>query len=202
MNPRSSIARAAALLRLGGAGYARRFISSTSGVRLWCATKWRSWPSNRYTKQNWPSQSRRALSAIMSNTGWTSVVERLMTLSTSAVAICCSRASFSSRVSRATSVSGLVELRERTAFGASRRSGFVVLRRCDLADWPPALERRLIAFPEAQDKALQAVRLAHQKWQGCRFERVTQGLANVRFGSKADRSMSALPPKADMDQHG
>jgi len=28
------------------------------------------------------------------------------------------------------------------------------LRRCDLADWPPALERRLIAFPKAQDKAL------------------------------------------------
>jgi len=27
------------------------------------------------------------------------------------------------------------------------------LRRCDLADLPPALERRLIAFPNAQDKA-------------------------------------------------
>jgi len=44
---RSSIARAATLIRLGSAGYARRLISSTSAVRPWCATKWRSWPSNR-----------------------------------------------------------------------------------------------------------------------------------------------------------
>ena len=126
-----------------------------------------------------------------------------MTLSTSAVATCCSCASFSSRASRATSVSGPVELRDRTAIGALRRFGVIVLRRCDLVDLPPALERRLIAFPEAQDKALQAVRLAHQKWQGCRFERVTQGLANVRFGSKADiHPPSAdvrLPPKADIN---
>jgi hypothetical protein len=45
-------------------------------------------------------------------------------------------------------------LRLRLAFGAVRRSGVVVLRRCDLADLPPALERRLIALPKAQDKAL------------------------------------------------
>jgi hypothetical protein len=42
----------------------------------------------------------------------------------------------------------------RTVFDALLRSGVVVLRRCDLADLPPALERRLIAFPKAQDKAL------------------------------------------------
>src|SRR6516164_230383 len=153
-NPRSSIARAAALLRLGGAGYARRFISSTSGVRLWCATKWRSWPSNRYTKQNWPSQSRLALSAIMSNTGWTSVGERLMTLSTSAVATCCSRASFSSRVSRATSVSwpATKEPRAPTDSGALRRFDVTTLWRCDLARSRPALERRLIAFPRLRTR--------------------------------------------------
>ena len=40
------------------------------------------------------------------NTVVKSNVERLMTLSTSAVAVCCSSASFSSRVSRATFVSG------------------------------------------------------------------------------------------------
>src|SRR5262249_28998744 len=41
----------------------------------------------------------------VSSTALRSKVERLITLSTSAVAVCCSRASFSSRVSRATSVS-------------------------------------------------------------------------------------------------
>ena len=90
-----------------------------------------------------------------------------------------------------------------TDSGAPRRFTVAALWRRDLARSPPALERRLIAFPEAQDKALQAVRLAHQKWQGCRFERVTQGLANVRFGSKADiHPPSAdvrLPPKADIN---
>jgi hypothetical protein len=37
--------------------------------------------------------------------------------------------------------------------GALRRLGFA-LWRCDLARSLPALERRLIAFPKAQDKAL------------------------------------------------
>ena len=45
------------------------------------------------------------------------------------------------------------EARLRFAFDALRRFS-VVLRRCDLADLPPALERRLIALPKAQDKAL------------------------------------------------
>ena len=43
--------------------------------------------SNRLTKQYWASHSRAALSAIMSNTGWTSVGDREMTLSTSEVAV-------------------------------------------------------------------------------------------------------------------
>jgi uncharacterized protein len=34
------------------------------------------------------------------------------------------------------------------------RFGVTALWRCDLACSPPALERRLIAFPKAQDKAL------------------------------------------------
>ena len=41
-----------------------------------------------------------------------------------------------------------------SAMRASRRSGFVVLRRRDIAGSLPALERRLIALPKAQDKAL------------------------------------------------
>jgi hypothetical protein len=38
-----------------------------------------------------------------------------------------------------------------TAFGASRSPDVTALRRSDLAGWPPALERRLIAFPKAQN---------------------------------------------------
>jgi hypothetical protein len=58
-------------------------------------------------------------------------------------------------VSRATSVSWLAAegLRRRTAFGASRRFSVTVLRRRVLTGSPPALERRLIAFPKGQDKA-------------------------------------------------
>jgi hypothetical protein len=41
----------------------------------------------------------------------------------------------------------------RIAFGALRRFGVTALWRCDLARLPLALERRLIAFPKAQDKA-------------------------------------------------
>ena len=61
----------------------------------------------------------------------------------------------SSRVSRATSVSwpAADELRRRTAFGALRRFRATVLRRRVLTGSPPALERRLIAFPSAQDEA-------------------------------------------------
>jgi hypothetical protein len=43
--------------------------------------------------------------------------------------------------------------RLRLAFGALRRFGADRLRPC-LGDLPPALERRLIAFPKVQDNAL------------------------------------------------
>ena len=48
-------------------------------------------------------------------------------------------------------LTGSGEPRRRGAFGALRR--FNVLRRCVLAALPPALSRRLIASPEAQDRA-------------------------------------------------
>ena len=69
---------------------------------------------------------------------------------TSEVAACCSCASFSSRVSRATSVSWpeADELLWRPALRVS------ALRLRALASLLLALERRLIAFPKAQDKAL------------------------------------------------
>src|SRR5215469_12805758 len=73
---------------------------------------------------------------------------------TTEVAVSRSNASSRSRVRRASSVSWL------TDSGALRRFGVTALWRCDLAGSPPALERRLIAFPKAQDKALQGVRLA------------------------------------------
>jgi hypothetical protein len=74
--------------------------------------------------------------------------EELMTRNTSAVAFSRSNASSRSRVRRASSVSWP------TDSGALRRFGDTALWRCDLAGLPPALERRLIAFPKAQDKAL------------------------------------------------
>jgi hypothetical protein len=48
-------------------------------------------------------------------------------------------------------------------FGALWRFGVDRLPRRDLAGSPPALERRLIAFPKAQDKALYRVEPAHRK---------------------------------------
>jgi hypothetical protein len=41
-----------------------------------------------------------------------------------------------------------------TIFGALRRFGVAAFWRRGLFDVAPALERRLIAFPKAQDKAL------------------------------------------------
>jgi hypothetical protein len=84
-----------------------------------------------------------ALLATTSSTGWSSVGEVLMILRTSAVAVCCSWASLSSRVSRATSVSWPAgeELRWRTAFRA------FALRLRALASLLLAVERRRIAHP-------------------------------------------------------
>src|SRR6516165_6373699 len=78
-----------------------------------------------------------------SKAGCASVGERAITRSTSDVAVCCSNASLSSRVSRATSVSWpeADELLSRTAFGA------FALRLRALVGLLLALERRRIAHP-------------------------------------------------------
>ena len=88
--------------------------------------------------------------------GFNSPGDVLMMRNTSAEAFSRSSASSRSRLNSATfaSLPATEELRRRTAFGALRRFSVVVLRRCDSVDLPPALERRLIAFPKAQDKAL------------------------------------------------
>src|SRR6516165_2313182 len=70
----------------------------------------------------------------------------------SAVAFCCSRASSRSWVRHAISVSRPVA-RPRT-LGALRRFCTTSLRCRAFVGSPPALERRLIAFLKAQDKAL------------------------------------------------
>src|SRR5262252_6821175 len=80
----------------------------------------------------------------MSNTGWASLGERLMTLSTSAVATCCSRASFNSPASRAASVSWR-EAEELLLWRTAFRVFAVRLRA--LAVLLLALERRRIAHP-------------------------------------------------------
>ena len=104
-------------------------------------------PSQRKILPNFAPQIRAALSNMVANTGCTSPGELEITWSTSDVAVCCSNASFSSRVSRATSVTGLAaeELRRGAAFSALRGFSFAVLRRRVLTGLPPALERLFTA---------------------------------------------------------
>src|SRR6516225_3286980 len=108
---------------------------------------------------SYASHSWTALWQTASSTDWASVRERATTPRISLVALCCSSASRSSRVSRATSVSWpeADELLWRTAFGA------FALRLRALASLLLALERRRIAFPKAQDKASCRFKLAHWK---------------------------------------
>jgi hypothetical protein len=100
--------------------------------------------------ESYASHNRVADSTSVSSTVCRLRVERLMTLSTSAVVACCSLASISSRRSCAISLSWLAadELRGRAAAVPLGRFGAAALRRRDLTD--PALERPLMAFPEAQ----------------------------------------------------
>src|SRR5262249_53249960 len=90
--------------------------------------------------------------------------EELITVSTSAVAACCSSASLRSRVSRATFVSlpAAGERRPRVAFGAN------VLRRCVLASLPPILERRFNCSPEARERSSYQLKVAFRKGLGVR----------------------------------
>src|SRR4249919_4002286 len=83
---------------------------------------------------------------MVANTCCRSPWELAITLRTSEVAACCSRASFSSRVRLAASPSSAVdELRRGTALGTLRRLGSDVGRRRSLIGSPPALDRLFIA---------------------------------------------------------
>jgi uncharacterized membrane protein YjjB (DUF3815 family) len=87
-----------------GTGYIRRNPFSTSDENPWCATISTSVPSNRQTKQSRPSHRRTALCAIVSNTGCVSVGELEIARRISAVAVCCSSDSLSSRFRAPSSV--------------------------------------------------------------------------------------------------
>ena len=112
------------------------------------ATTRRASPSHRFRTPNSASQMRRAFSSIAWNTGSSSPGELLMTRSTSDVAVCCSSVSFSLCSSSAIFSYALTSegLRRRAALAALQL--FNALRRCVFT----ALSR-LIASPEAQDKA-------------------------------------------------
>src|SRR4029077_3794331 len=106
------------------------------------------------TLQNVAPHRRAALVMIASNTGAAALGDRLITLSTSPVAVCrssasvsCFRASSRSRVRRAVSVSWSVvaERGPGTVLGGTERFCVAALRRCALIGLPPALERRRIA---------------------------------------------------------
>ena len=103
--------------------------------------------SKRNSVPNLASQMRVAFSRIASKTDFTSPDDELITLSTSAAAISRSNASSRSRRRRADSLSSA-----RTVV-ALRRFG-IALRLRALVGLLLALERRRIAFPKAQDKAL------------------------------------------------
>src|ERR1700738_1436557 len=93
----------------------------------------------------------------LSSTACRSKVDRLITLSTSAVAVCCSRASASSRVRALTwsCRSARVELAGGAAVGAVLRLGFFVVLYCVFAGLLLIAQRRLTEpFTWADDLTL------------------------------------------------
>src|SRR5499427_1124108 len=76
----------------------------SSGEALWATTARSTSPSKRKTWARSASHSRMAFSASVSKTGWRSKVERPITLSSSLVAVCCSRATRSSLLRAPSSV--------------------------------------------------------------------------------------------------
>ena len=112
-------------------------------------------------------------------------VERLIMLRTSAVAVSCCRASFSSLVSRATfdSPRAADELLGSSAFDVTRLLRTPVLRRCAFAGSSLALERRFIASPSLSTRHAGVSSRAHLKGSGSIDARaVLSGRAMSRLG--------------------
>src|SRR6516165_10613048 len=150
----------------------------------------------------WPSRT--AFSRIASKTGSRRPGDEEIAPRISAVAVCCSNASLSSRRSRTTSVSWpeADELLWHTAFGA------FALRLRALASLLPALERRRIAHPKGSglrrlSKWDYSRDLRPAKWaSGVGLQASNPGQLTSALGQKQTlgkvRLMSALPPKADI----
>src|SRR5262249_203586 len=100
------------------------------------------------------SHKRAAESRSVLSTFGRSYIEGLMMLRTSAVAVSCCRASFSSLVSRATFVSSRAadELLGRATFDVTPLFCAPVLGRSAFAGSPPALDRRRIAAPRLRTR--------------------------------------------------
>src|SRR5262245_22116827 len=90
----------------GGRGNALRSVPAQLAGTSASAARWISLPSNLNTEHSRASQSRIARSAIVLNTGCTSVGELLMTRRISLVAVCCPRASVIERCKSAYDGSG------------------------------------------------------------------------------------------------
>ena len=114
-------------------------------------------PTNRYTAVDKPPISLSALATIASSTGCTSDGELAMTFNISAVAACCSRASFRSLLG-----SEIERRLTRVAAGAMRRLVFVVLRPFAALALrafaplflPPVLDGRAISAPKGHKAIL------------------------------------------------
>ena len=150
---RSKMQRPANTAASGRIGYWFRRNCSVSGRAPRAAPKCSSSPSNRVTKTDHASSRLIARSATASSTGCTSRGELAMTFNISAVAACCSRASFRSLLGSET------ERRlTRVAAGAMRRLVLAVLRPfAGLAlrafaslVLPPVLDGRAISAPRVK----------------------------------------------------
>src|SRR5215471_15835526 len=110
---------------------------------LYCATRRSRSPSQRRSEPNFASQTRTAFASITWKTDSTSVGELLMTCNTSDVALCCSRASTSSRVKRSSCscIPAAEGPRPRAAVDSLGRLSFVVLQ------WRIFIARRSSAAP-------------------------------------------------------
>src|SRR6516225_9055990 len=129
-----------------------------------------------------------------------------MTLSTSEVAACCSSASCSSRLSRATVPLSPPTFTARKAFDAFRRFSVAALEGRAFTVLPPALERRRIAHPTAQNADFQSAITAgicgRRNGVWIKLHRTNSDPAMSALGHKRTLEcilvMSALPPKADI----
>jgi hypothetical protein len=125
-------------VRFGGSarntGLRRRISANADGALCIATMRKASFPSLRYIAPNLASQMRVAFASMAWNTGPSSPGDELMTRSTSDAAVCCSRASASSRVRALTCSCRLArELAGRASVGALLRLGFVVLACCAFA---------------------------------------------------------------------